>query len=126
MSAAVDLLTTTSVAAISGAVFGGAWILLIALAILLDWLGNPQRGRFRPTGARARNRAERRAIKRDWAEERELRDRAALAASPTWWERRRQRREAPMTVDEAAAVQRVLDRMDPSGQDQGHERAPAP
>lgn len=38
------------------------WILLIVILIALDWLGNPNRGGFRPKGERPpRNRAQRRA-----------------------------------------------------------------
>jgi hypothetical protein len=38
------------------------WVLLIALLIALDWLGNPNRGGFRPKGERpARNRLKRKA-----------------------------------------------------------------
>jgi hypothetical protein len=123
--------------AVSSAVFGAAWVLLVAVAILLDWLGNPQRGRFRPAGGVARNRAERRALRRDWEHEQERRDRAALAASPTRRERRRQQKAAAvadLTAEEATAVARALARMnqgeqelDAQGeQDRGHERARTP
>lgn len=123
--------------AISSAAFGAAWVLLVAVAILLDWLGNPQRGRFRPAGGVAQNRAERRALKRSWEDDRDRRDRAALAASPTRRERRRQQKAATaadLTAEEATAVARALARMnqgeqelDAQGeQDRGHERARTP
>lgn len=116
--------------AISSAAFGAAWVLLVAVAILLDWLGNPQRGRFRPAGGVAKNRAERRALERSWEDERDRRDRAALAASPTRRERRRQQKAAAaaadLTAEEATAVARALARMNQGEQDRGHERAHTP
>ncbi|MCU0272241.1 MAG: hypothetical protein MUE34_03320 [Acidimicrobiales bacterium] len=117
--------------AISSAMFGAAWVLLVAVAILLDWLGNPQRGRFRPAGGVAQNRAERRALKRSWEDERDRRNRAALAASPTRRERRRQQKAAAaaaadLTAEETTAVARALARMNQDEQDRGHERAHTP
>jgi hypothetical protein len=116
--------------AISSAAFGAAWVLLVAIAILLDWLGNPQRGRFRPAGGVAQGRAERRALKRSWQDEQERRDRAALAASPTWRERRRQQKAeataADLTPEEATAVARALARMPQDEPERGHARARTP
>ncbi len=107
------------------AVFGLGWIVVVALAVFLDWAGNSQRGRFRPAGERTRGRAERQAVRQRWEADRDRRRRAALAASPTWRERRRAARTptapaAAMSEDDEAAVRRVLDRLARKEQDRGH------
>jgi hypothetical protein len=54
------------------------WVVLLALLILLDWLGNPNRGSFRPKGERPpRDRESRRAERR----RRRLEDDASVRAA---------------------------------------------
>lgn len=93
------------------------WVLLIGVLIVLDWLGNPNRGQFRPKGERrVRNRRERRAGRRRRRAERDagvrstLRDAYGASSLRLTWTRTRE--DAVRDADDALVVSDRLERDD--------------
>lgn len=75
------------------------WIILVAVLILLDWLGNPGRGGFRPTGDprspdRVTRRAERkrRRLEEDASIRATLRDAYGASSLRIGWDRNQEMR----------------------------------
>ncbi len=93
------------------------WVLLIGVLIVLDWLGNPNRGQFRPKGdRRTRNRRERRDGRRRRRAERDagvrstLRDAYGASSLRLTWTRARE--DAVRGADDALVVTDRTDRED--------------